>query len=67
MLGSSWVAAQLTASDEGLSSISVWVSELIYTLKKQPEDSSEMLETTFSSIYNNLRVPKYELHFWQSQ
>jgi hypothetical protein len=27
MLGSSWVAAQLAASQEGLSSVSEWVSE----------------------------------------
>jgi hypothetical protein len=51
MLGSSWVAAQLATSQEGLSSMSEWVSEYLQT--KYPFFSLGTVEFVFSITIRN--------------
>jgi hypothetical protein len=50
MLGSSWVTAQLTASQEGLSSMSEWVSEWVLTVMSANDTPSSSQSNKHISI-----------------
>jgi hypothetical protein len=50
MLGSSWVAAQLEASKEGLSSMSEWVSNIYLRMTNIEWKSEFLAETEHESV-----------------